>query len=221
MVPSKVKIKPYKSNAIPVYGITTCAVTFGSSSIPVQWHISGSCEPILARDKGLQLGIIDFNAKPNILQPINMIDKSVSNDEKDPLQKVLLNCPEHFSNPLGKLRHHQVQLHVDQSVKPVVVPPRTITYHLKARAEKVIQEMLHEDVIEVHPTNQPAPWVSGAVIVPKPKTDGEIRITMDACNVNKAIQSNNLPIPRQEDICAKLAGSRVFSKLDSKCLLAA
>ena len=35
MVPSKVKIKAYKSNAIPVYGITTCAVTFGSSSIPV------------------------------------------------------------------------------------------------------------------------------------------------------------------------------------------
>ena len=39
---------------------------------------------------------------------------------------------------------------------------------------------------------------------------------MDASNVNKAIQSSNLPIPHQEDIRAKLAGSMVFSKLDFK-----
>ena len=178
-------------------------------------HVS-VCGIIQAKKWNLLSMMVPSNctAKPNIQQPINMIDKSVSNDEKDLLQKVLLNFLENFSNSLGKLRHHQVQLHVDRSVKPVAVPPRTIPYHLKARAEKVIQEMLNEDVIEVHPTNQPAPWVSGAVIVPKPKTDGEIRISMDARNVNKAIQSNNLPIPRKEDIRAKLAGSRVFSKLD-------
>ena len=45
MVPSSIKIKPYKSKPIPVYGIAHCAVTFGETSIPVEWHIiAGSCE---------------------------------------------------------------------------------------------------------------------------------------------------------------------------------
>ena len=39
---------------------------------------------------------------------------------------------------------------------------------------------------------------------------------MDARNVNKAIQASNLPIPKQEDIKAKLAHKKFFSKLDFK-----
>ena len=58
--------------------------------------------------------------------------------------------------------------------------------------------MVDEDIIEEHPANQPATLVSAAVIVPKPKTDGELRITMDTRNINKVIQSSNLPIPRQD-----------------------
>ena len=60
-------------------------------------------------------------------------------------------------------------------------------------------------------------WVSNVVLAPK--SDGGIRVTMDARNVNKAIQSCNHPIPRHEDIIkAKLyAGAKkVFSKMDFK-----
>ena len=48
------------------------------------------------------------------------------------------------------------------------------------------------------------------------KDDGSLRVTVDAKNVNKAIQSSNLPIPRQEDIKAKLAHKKFYSKLDFK-----
>ena len=44
--------------------------------------------------------------------------------------------------------------------------------------------MIDEDVIAEHPPNQPALWMSCAVITPKPKSDGEIRVTLDARNVN-------------------------------------
>ena len=47
------------------------------------------------------------------------------------------------------------------------------------------------------------------VITPKP--NGDIRVTLNARNVNKAVQSTNLPIPWQ-----KLSGARIFSKLDFK-----
>ena len=49
-----------------------------------------------------------------------------------------------------------------------------------------------------------------------PKPDGGIRMTLDARNVNKAILPTNLPIPRHEDIKAKLAECKVFSKMDFK-----
>ena len=39
---------------------------------------------------------------------------------------------------------------------------------------------------------------------------------MDARNVNKALHSTNHPIPRHENIKAKLPGSRVFPKMDFK-----
>ena len=112
------------------------------------------------------------------------------------------------------MKNHQVKLHVDSSVKPVACPARPIPYHLKERVCQEINKMIEQDVIEEHPPTEPAPWVSNAVIAPKP--NGAIRMTLDARHVNKAIQASNLPIPRQEDIKAKLSGANVFSKMDFK-----
>ena len=99
-------------------------------------------------------------------------------------------------------------------MKPVNVPQRVIPYHLREHAQKAIDTMVKEDVTEKHPENNPASWISCAVITPKP--NGDIRVTLDARNVNKAVQSTNLPIPRQEDIKSKLSGARIFYKLDFK-----
>ena len=67
-------------------------------------------------------------------------------------------------------------------------------------------------IIEEH--EGPAPWISNTVSAPK--DDGGLRITLDCRNLNKAIKSTNLPIPRPEEIRAKLAGCKYFSKLDFK-----
>ena len=91
---------------------------------------------------------------------------------------------------LGKLRNYQVKLYADDSIKPVAVPPRPVPCHFKARVSDTIDNMLEESVIEEQPINDPSPWVSYVVIVPK--TDGSISITLDARNV-KAIISTNQP----------------------------
>ena len=85
---------------------------------------------------------------------------------------------------------------------------------MEDRANAALQKMLEQGVAEEHPINEPAPWVSNVVL--RDKGDGELRVTMDARHVNQAIQSSNLPIPRQEDIKAKLAYKRFYSKLDFK-----
>ena len=100
----------------------------------------------------------------------------------------------HNFQGIGKLKNHSVKLHVNTEVKPIATPPRSVPYHLKERVSRVIEDMIKQDTIEEHPINEAASWVSNAVIAPKP--DGSIRMTLDACNVNKAILPTNHPIPQ-------------------------
>ena len=210
MIPSKVRIKPYKSTAIPVVGESRCSVSFGKRSVPVVWHIiKEACEPVLSGMVARALGIIKFQPQPETFMPVKMIKLS----DKTAMQDILCQYPQVFEGT-GKLRDHQVNLLVNSNVKSVAEPPRRIPYHLKDRVDEKIEEMMKSDVIEEHPTGQPAPWISNIVIAPK--DDDDIRITLDAKNLNKAVQASSFPIPRQEDIKVKLSGNKLFSKLDLK-----
>ena len=174
-----------------------------------------SYDPILDRNKAEQLQIISLDKDDD------HIFKSVlttSSQEKDGefinnICSVLQHYPQNFKG-LEKLRNCQVKLYTDNSIKPVAVPPRFVSYYLKGRVSDAIDNMLKEGVIEEHPINDRSPWGSFAVIVPK--INGSIRITLDSFNVNKAIISISQPILKQEDIRARLAGASYFSKLDFK-----
>ena len=213
IIPTPVKIKPYNSPAVPTIGKARCAVTIGTTSIPVEWYIlKGKCEPILSGSASVNLGIINFTKQPPIYKPIKMINVKLKKSNQDQIQNLLAKRREVFSDTLGKHRSYRVKLHTDPNIKPVIEPPRPTPYHLRERVDKALEEMLANDVIEEHPVGDPTPWISNAVYVPKP--NGSLRVTLDARNINRAIQSSNLPIPRQEDIKAKLGGSSIFSKMD-------
>ena len=74
--------------------------------------------------------------------------------------------------------------------------------------------MIKEDVIEEYLPNEPAPWVSCAVIVPK--SDSSLRFIPEAYNLNKALISSNYPIPHQEDKRTPLSRANRLSKLGFK-----
>ena len=57
------------------------------------------------------------------------------------------------------------------------------------RVADSLEDMVKNGVIEEHLSNEPVPWVSCAVIVPK--DDGSLRVTLDAGNLNKALTSTN------------------------------
>ena len=175
MTEVNVKIKPYRSDPIPVHGTSRCAVTFGATTLPVEWHIiSGSCEPILSGTASMQLGIIDFKAAADTYEPIRMIDPQTEPLNRQHLQDIPLDLG------LGRLRGYEVKLHIDKGVKPIATPPRSTPYHLQERVQKLLDEMITNDVIEELPTNEPAHWISCSAIAPKP--NGGIRMTLDARN---------------------------------------
>ena len=213
MKPCFAIIHPYNSAPIKATGTTLCSVSFKNRAVPVEFYIlKGSFDPILDGDKAEQPKIISLDKDDNhIFNPVMMI----SSQEKDGefinnICSILQRYPQNFKG-LEKLRNYQIKLYTDNSIKPIAVPPRSVSYHLKGRVSDTIDNRLKEGVTEEHPINDPSPWVSCAVIVPK--TNGSIRITLDARNANKALISTNQPIPKQEDIRAQLVGSRYFSKL--------
>ena len=134
---TKMKIKPYNSPAIPAIGVSRCSVTFGGRSTPVLWYIiSEDCEPVLSGLKAEQLGIIQFQKKPQVFQPINMIQEEC---DKSAIQDILKDVPGIF-NGVGKLKNDSVKLHVNEDVKPVVAHQRPIPYDLKQRVGDVIRK---------------------------------------------------------------------------------
>ena len=112
----------------------------------------------------------------------------------------------------GKLKNHQVKLHVKAEEKPVAQPPRRIPFSLRSRLEAKIAELESADIIEA--VEGPTPWVSPAVIVPKPS--GDIRLCVDMRQANKAVERERHVIPTVEETLAEMNGSTVFSKLDLK-----
>lgn len=95
---------------------------------------------------------------------------------------------------------------------PVAQHVRRVPIALQEKVEQRLKELLESDIIE--PVNNPSAWVSPLVIVLK--DNGEPRICVDMRRANAAIRRENHPIPTIEDALHKLAGARVFSRLDVK-----
>ena len=168
-------------------------------------------EPLLSGNTAEDLGIIKFSPKTEKdnaqVQSIGKNKKNNSNKSKHYLTKY----PSVFHG-VGTLKNYEVRLFVDESVRTVAEPPRPIPFHLKDRCDQELEKTQVEGIIELH--TGPAPWVSNLVVALK--DDANIRITVDMRNVNKAIQNTRIPIPKVNDIKAKLSGSKFFTKLDLK-----
>ena len=89
-------------------------------------------------------------------------------------------------------------------------PPWQIPFHYADKVRAQLDDMVKEGII--HPST--SPWWAPAVYIPK--NSGEIRICVDFVQLNKVTKKESYPVPQSEGPQQKLAGKRVFSKLDLK-----
>lgn len=115
-------------------------------------------------------------------------------------------------NGLGKLKAEPVKLNIDRETAPKAQPQRRIPYHIREKVGEALKELEDSDIIERVPEDQPTPWVSPIVAVPK--KDGSVRICIDMRVANEAIKRVRHPIPTVEEISFELNGAKYFSKLD-------
>ena len=111
---------------------------------------------------------------------------------------------------VGKLAG-KYKIELDDTVPPVVHPPRRIPLAMKEKLKEELDKMVEEEIIA--PVDTPTSWVSSLVCVDKPN---KLRICLDPQDLNKAIRRNHYPMKTIEDILPELNKAKVFSVVDAK-----
>ena len=164
----KIKLFGYSSKVpIKVLGKFTETVFTKSKLAVVEFIVvSGNNGSLMNAETATELELIKL---------VNVINKEL----------IALEYPEVFNGEIGKLVGHQVKLHIDKNVKPVVQPYRRVPLPMRKKVEAELHRLESAGVIEK--VDGPTDWVSPIVILPKKNSD-EIRICTDMRQANKAIK---------------------------------
>lgn len=208
---TSMKIRPYGSKTMRAIGKYTGSLQFRSSVIRSTWYvINAEVEDLLCGWDAERLGIITFEGSRDAqTERVASICRLATSSVDDLGTRMIRKYPAAFAG-IGKLRNYKVHFHTDPEVRPIAQPQRPVPYHLQEPFEREIREMEEQGVIEEH--HGPVTWLSNPMLVPK--DDNRVRVTLDARQPNKAIKDTKIPIPRAEDIRARLAGAKWFTKLD-------
>ena len=201
---AKMRIQPYGSKPVRCKQCYIGTIMYGDQVVNACIYVvKQEVEFLLSGRICEELGIIEYNPTP-----VRRTVESASPHKA----RLAAAYPKVFEDKVGCLKDHQVKFYVDEQVPPVAERRRPVPFHLRQKRNKELDQMEAAGIIEEH--HGPAPWISNLQLTPK--DDGSTRVTVDMRNVNKAIQSTNIPIPRVEEIKSELAGSKHFSKLDFK-----
>ena len=200
---TRMKIRPYGSKALKCIGKYVGTVTYGEGvANAIIYVVNSQVETLLSGPLCEELGILSFHGN-NIRKA-----EAEAKDLPPETSQLVTEFPRLFDG-VGLMKNYKVKMHIDPSVKPVAEPPRPIPFHVQEKLERELKKMEDQDIIEPH--TGPAPWISNLVLAPK---EVGLRVVLDMRKPNKAIKSTNLPIPRPEYISSRLAGYRLYSKLD-------
>lgn len=111
----------------------------------------------------------------------------------------------------GCYRGPPVHLEVDPNVPPKYQRARRVPFALTTRMDEAIDANVKKGIWV--PMKYSGPWASA--IVPVLKKSGKLRLCADySGTVNRAISSDTYRTATREEVCARLAGGKVYAELD-------
>ena len=128
-----------------------------------------------------------------------------------PAEAVLQRHSKVFQEELGLLQGYQASIYVDPTARPQFFRPRPVPYSMRSLIEQELERLVQSGVLK---PVQFADWA--APIVPVLKGDKKsVRICGDfSVTVNQVSRLDSYPLPKPEDLFARLAGGKTFSILD-------
>ena len=116
-----------------------------------------------------------------------------------------------FHEGLGTLKGFKAKIYVEPDTLPRFNPARSVPYALREKVEKELQRLQEEGTIE---PVEFAEWAAPIVAVLK-RDRNTVRICGDfSVTVNPVSKLDRYPIPKVEDLFARLSTGKHFSKLD-------
>ena len=126
------------------------------------------------------------------------------------MEGLLLLHSEVFSGKLGRLQGVEGKLSVTEMTSPKFYRPRQVPYALREKIEEELFDLTKAGIIEAILYSE---WA--APIVPVVKSNGKVRICGDyRLTVNQVLRCDTYPIPRIEDLFARIAEGQQFTTLD-------
>lgn len=195
--PSEERLKSYSGELSVVLGKITAADKVGTreSTLPL-FVVKGTCPTLLGRDwmEAFKITIL----KPEGVNAISSVTSLVEQ------------FSEVFAETLGTLEGVSANIALKEASKPKFFKARPVPFALRDRVEEELQRMQREGILRPVRTSQ---WA--APVVPVVKQDGRVRICGDfKITINPATVSESYPIPRIEELFAKLSTGVKFTKLD-------
>lgn len=115
-----------------------------------------------------------------------------------------------FNGSLGQFNKGVIKLNLKSNCEPKFCKPRPLPLALKDRVENEIEKLVKLGVLESVDFSE---W--GTPIVPVLKKSGEVRICGDyKTTLNPHLKVEQYPLPRIEELFARLHGGQEFSKID-------
>lgn len=112
---------------------------------------------------------------------------------------------------LGKTNILQHNIKLQPGTQPIYIPAYRLPHSKVEVAEKLVQEMLEQEVIE--PST--SPWNFPLILVPK--SDGSMRPVIDYRKLNEVTIPDRIPLPLIQDIIRNIGTENIlFSTLDIK-----
>ena len=144
------------------------------------------------------------------LKAMLQLDQSEITQEQEALKAFLIENADVFALDNKELGRTDIVTHcIDTGDhKPIHQTPYRTPFALRGQVDKMVQDMLDQDVIQ--PTA--SPWASPIVLVKK--KDGSMRFCVDYRRLNAITKLDVYPLPRIDDTLDVLAGARFFSTLD-------
>ena len=195
--PSDAQLRTYTGQLVETLGTTTVQAKYDEQLLQLPVHVvDGGGPNLLGRD---WLGKFKINVTNvcTLMAP-------------DKLNQVLNTHSQVFEEGLGTLNNVKVNLAIDPSVPPKFHKARSFPFALKEKVELKLQRL--EELGIISPVTH-SEWA--APIVPVMKQNSDVRTCGDYhVTVNQAIQIDSYPLPKIEELFAKLTGGEYFSKLD-------
>uniref|UniRef100_A0A8C4Q2Z7 ribonuclease H n=1 Tax=Eptatretus burgeri TaxID=7764 RepID=A0A8C4Q2Z7_EPTBU len=199
---SPIQLTAYCSESIQARWSCDVTVTYGNNTYELQLLIIPGDGPTLHGRNWLDVVKLNW-------EHIHRLQAS-----KPPtvLQHLLARYPDVFKDELGTLKGFTAKLNIEKDAKPIFSKAHPVPFALQ---EKVDAELARLEKLGIIESVQYSNWA--APVVPVVKADKSIRLCGDyKMSINKCSTLDKYPIPRIDDLSAKLSGGQSFTKLDMR-----